>query len=115
MVWSYFSLTMAIALGVAGQVSLKEGASRSIDESAVLTLLSNMYVFLGLAAYFVAALFYLYAIRQIPLSVAFPSSAISYVVVSFFAHLIWGESFGRVQLLALVLICGGVYLMGREA
>ena len=68
-----------------------------------------------MTAYFVAALFYMYAIKQIPLSVAFPSVSVSYVVVAFLAHWIWGEPFARVQLLALALISGGIYLLGREA
>ena len=37
------------------------------------------------------------------------------VVVALFAHWIWGEAFGRTQILALVLIGAGVYLLGREA
>ena len=115
MIWSYASLSIGIALGVVGQISLKAGVLRSTSLAFGLPLLVNPFVLAGLAAYFLAALFYINAIRQVPISVAFPSVSISYVVVSLLAHWIWGEAFGRTQILALVLIGFGLYILGREA
>ena len=98
-----------------GQLSIKEGVVRSPSLASSVYVLLNPFGLAALASYFVAALFYIYAIKQIPLSVAFPSVSISYIVVAFFAHWVWGESFGRTQILALALISVGVYIMGREA
>ena len=115
LIWSYGSLSIAIALGVVGQMVLKAGVLRSPSLPFSVPLLVNPLVLAGLAAYFIAALFYINAIRQIPLSVAFPSVSIGYVVVALLAHWVWGEAFGRTQILALVLIGTGVFLLGREA
>jgi len=115
LIWYYVSLSIAIALGVVGQIVLKVGVIRSPSLAFSVPLLLNPIVLAGLAAYFFAALFYINAIRQIPLSVAFPSVSIGYVVVALLAHWIWGEAFGRTQILALVLIGTGVYILGREA
>ena len=115
LIWSYASLAIAVALGVVGQISLKAGVLRLPSLAFSVPLLFNPLLLAGLLAYFFAALFYIYAIRQVPLSVAFPSVSISYVVVAFFAHWIWGESFGRTQILAMALISAGVYILGREA
>jgi drug/metabolite transporter (DMT)-like permease len=98
-----------------GQLGLKEGVIRSPSLAFSVPLLLNPFVLAGLAAYFLAALFYINAIRQVPLSIAFPSVSVSYVVVSLFAHWIWGEAFGRSQIFALVLISAGIYILGREA
>jgi len=115
LIWAYTSLLIAVALGVLGQISLKAGVIRSPSLEFSTHLLLNPFLLAGLAAYFLAALFYINAIRHVPLSVAFPSVSISYVVVALLAHWIWGEAFGRNQILALVLIGAGIYILGREA
>ena len=115
MIWSYVSLAVGILLVVVGQLSLKEGVLRSPPLTSSFSVLFNPFVLSAMTAYFVAALFYMYAIKQIPLSVAFPSVSLSYVVVAFFAHWIWGEPFARAHFLALALISGGIFILGREA
>ena len=106
---------MGILLVAVGQLSLKEGVLRSPSLSSGLSVLFNPFVLAAMSAYFVAALFYIAAIKQIPLSIAFPSVSVSYILVAFLAHWIWGEPFGRAQFLALGLIGGGVYILSREA
>jgi small multidrug resistance pump len=110
--WSYVSLALAVAIGAVAQISLKEGATRSGPLQAMII---EPYVVGGLVAYGFAALFYIIAIRHIPLSVAFPSVSSSYIVVAIMAHLIWGEPFGRAQIAALVLIGSGIYLLAVKS
>lgn len=114
MFWSYVSLGIGIVIVVAGQLSLKEGVSRSPSLSSSISVMFNPFVLAALASYLIGALFYIQAIKQIPLSVAFPSVSISYVVVAIFAHWFWGESLGRSQFIALALIGAGIYILGRE-
>jgi multidrug transporter EmrE-like cation transporter len=105
----YFSLIVSILIGIAGQISLKAGSvQRPLEfESKFL----NGYVLAGLAAYGLAFIFYVYALRKIPVSVAFPSVSISYVAVAFLAHVIWGEPFGYRQILALLFIGLGITIL----
>ena len=112
---SYVSLVVAIALGVVGQITLKEGALRTPSFNSVSSLATNYFLIGGLVAYAVAAMFYIYAIRNVPISVAFPSVSISYFVVALFAHYIWDEPFGLWQILALILIGSGIYVLGRAS
>jgi len=100
---------------VVGQISLKAGVTQGSSLTFSASLLVNPFILAGLAAYCLAAPFYINAIRQVPLTVAFPSVSISYLVVALFAHWIWGEPFGRSQILALVLISAGIYILGRDA
>lgn len=106
----YLALVISIILGVGGQLCLKAGALQSLSNK---NFLFQPYILLGLFCYFCAALLYTYALTKIPLSVAFPSVSISYVVVAFLAHIIWGEAFGLQQIAALLLIASGIYTLFR--
>ena len=110
---SYISLAIGIAIGVGAQLSLKAGALKIPDSSSLWSSLLNPYVLAGLFAYFIAALFYVNAIKQIPLSVAFPSVSISYVAVALLSRSIWGEEFGLWHILALLLIGSGIFVLAR--
>ncbi|MEQ8958910.1 MAG: EamA family transporter [Coleofasciculus sp. C2-GNP5-27] len=107
---AYFALVISIMIGIGGQLSLKAGAMQGIGNKLFL----QPYIIVGLSSYFCASLFYIFALRQIPVSVAFPSVSISYVAVAFFAHLIWGEPFGLRQVLALGLIALGIYTLSQK-
>lgn len=107
---AYLALIVSIFIGVGGQLSLKAGALQNWGNRI---LFLQPYVLVGLCSYFVAALFYIYALKKIPLSIAFPSVSISYVAVAFLAHLLWGEPFGARQFFALLLISLGIYILSR--
>ena len=51
MIWSYASLTVAIAIGVVAQISLKAGVTRSPSLASIGSLIFDPYVLAGLAAY----------------------------------------------------------------
>jgi len=106
-----YSLIISIILGVIGQISLKAGALESIKQGGNYF---HQYTIVGLLTYFLASFFYIFSLQKIPLSVAFPSVSISYVVVSLIAHIIWGEYFGYRQIFALFLIGLGIYILSRN-
>jgi small multidrug resistance pump len=107
---SYLALVISILIGIGGQLCLKTGA---IQEAKSQILFLQPYIIVGLFSYFLAALFYIYSLKTIPLSVAFPSVSISYVAVALLAHLIWGEPFGVKQVLGLILIASGIYTLQK--
>jgi small multidrug resistance pump len=107
----YVSLVGAILLGVVGQIALKSGALASPTGAAQFI---NPLTIAGLAVYVVAALCYIVALKKIPVSVAFPSVAASYVVVAIIAHLLWNEPFGWPQIAGLLLIGGGIALIHQH-
>ena len=101
--WLY--LVISISFGVVGQLLLKFGASSSASGISQFLQWGSIA---GLAAYFVAALLYMLALRTVPLSVAFPSVSLSYVIVAYLAHLFWQEPFGSAQIVGLILILSGI-------
>ena len=107
----YVCLVGSIILGVAGQIALKSAALAS---PTVMAQFINPLTLIGFAIYVFAALGYIVALKKIPVSVAFPSVAASYVVVAIIAHLLWDEPFGWPQIAGLVLIGGGILLIHQH-
>ena len=107
----YASLVAAILFGIAGQITLKSGAVRSPTLAAQFF---DSLTIIGFAIYVLAALLYIVALKEIPVSVAFPSVAASYAIVAVLGHVLWNEPFGWHQLAGLVLIGGGVLLIHQH-
>jgi drug/metabolite transporter (DMT)-like permease len=105
----YLALTAAILAGVCGQILLKNGAIHT-PGGWVQQILAP-YTIGGLLFYIVGALTYIYAIRRVPLTLAFPSNAAAYVLVAVAAHYLWGESFGWHQLAGIVVVGAGIFLL----
>lgn len=109
MIWFYLALGAAILCGVVGQLLLKQGAGAADFVSQ----LFRPSTIVGLGFYALAALLYIVALRKIPVSVAFPSVSLSYVVVAVAGHFLWNEPFGLTQIVGLALICGGVLVLSQ--
>jgi drug/metabolite transporter (DMT)-like permease len=107
----YASLIGAVILGVAGQIALKSAA---LNSPTVTAQFLHPLTLIGFAIYVFAAFGYIVALKQIPVSVAFPSVAASYAVVAIIAHLLWNEPFGWLQLAGLVLIGSGILLIHQH-
>jgi small multidrug resistance pump len=104
----YAALLAGILFGIMGQVLLKTGAERT---AGVVAQFLDPFTILGFATYAIAAIFYIIAIKKIPLSLAFPSVSASYVIVAVIGHLLWAEPLGFPQLAGIVLIAGGLLLL----
>ena len=104
----YGALLAAIVLGVMGQVLLKSGAERSGDGLAQFL---QPFTIVGFGVYAMAAIFYILAIKKIPVSQAFPSVSLSYVAMAVIAHLLWHEPLGLPKFAGIALITGGVLLI----
>ena len=107
----YAALVISILLGVAGQILLKTGAMRASDMVAQFL---DVFTLLGFATYTLAAIFYIMAIKKIPISLAFPTVSVSYIAVALAAHLLWGEPLGVAQLGGIALIAGGILLLHQS-
>jgi small multidrug resistance pump len=105
----YAVLGISILAGIGGQVLLKQGA----DAPTLVAQILRPTTIFGLALYGSAAFLYLFAIRKIPMSVAFPSVSLSYAIVAVLGHFLFGEPFGMKQVGGIVLIIGGVLLINQ--
>jgi small multidrug resistance pump len=104
----WLALAAAITTSLVGQVLLKNGAG---GPGGFLSQLFRPSTIFGLACYGGAALLYIIALRRIPMSVALPCTAASYIVIALIGHFIFGESLGMQKVLAIGLIGVGVVLL----
>src|ERR1700728_1671079 len=95
-------LVAAIVTSMGGQTLLKAGAGAP----SFLGQLLDPRTLTGLFLYGGAALLYIIALRRIPMSVALPCTAVSYVAAALIGHYGFAEPLG-----ALALICSGVVML----
>ncbi len=101
------ALLAAISTSLAGQTLLKSGSGEADFRAQLL----NWHTLLGLGLYAAAALLYIVALRRIPMSVALPCTAISYVAAAAIGHFAFAEPIGAMHIGALALISAGVVLL----
>ena len=109
---AWIVLAAAITTSLVGQVLLKAGASGSVAASAgFIDQLFRWQTIIGLGCYGGAALLYIVALRKIPMSIALPCTAASYVVIAVIGWAVFGEAMGMQKVLAIGLISLGVVLL----
>lgn len=107
----WIALVAAIVTSMAGQTLLKAGAGAA----DFVAQLFDWRTIVGLGLYGGAAILYIVALRRIPMSVALPCTAASYVAAALIGHFAFGEALGPMKLAALGLIAGGVVLLAATA
>jgi small multidrug resistance pump len=100
-------LASSIVGAMAGQVLLKAGAAAPSFIGQVL----DPRTLAGLMLYGGAAALYMVALRRIPMSVALPCTAASYIAAVLIGHFAFGEAISAVRIGAVGLICVGVVLL----
>jgi undecaprenyl phosphate-alpha-L-ara4N flippase subunit ArnF len=101
----------AVVFSASGQLLLKAGAQRVEAASGVgflLAALADGRVVLGLAAWAVSTLCWLYVLRTAPLSRAYGLTSLTYVLVLFASVLFLGEGVRRGHVAGTVLIVMGI-------
>ncbi len=110
-----------IAFTVYGQLILKQQmaglpplpAGLAAFPELVRLILTRLLIFSGLAAAFVASLFWMAAIQRFPLSYAYPFMSLTYVLVFGLAYVLFGDAMSASKIGGLLLICTGVALIAR--
>ena len=95
------ALALAITTSMVGQTLLKAGA----DTPSFIAQLFDTRTIIGLALYGGSALLYIIALRRIPMSVALPSTAVSYVVAALIGHYAFAEPLGVPKITGIGMIC----------
>jgi multidrug transporter EmrE-like cation transporter len=115
MIMYWLALAAAISTSMIGQVLLKYGASHSVAAAgSFIDQLFRLQTMVGIAFYGGASLLYIIALRKIPMSVALPCTAASYVVIAIIGWSVFGESMGAQKAGAIALISAGVVLLATS-
>ena len=107
-----------VALGVAGQLSLKQGMRAFADPPGVpVGLLAQAivqpYVLLGIGFYGISSLLWLVVLARAPVSVAYPMLSLGYVAVAILSRFLFAEPLTAAKLLGILLVCLGVALLAQ--
>lgn len=101
------ALALAISTSMVGQTLLKAGSSAP----TFLLQLFDIKTIIGLGLYGGSALLYIVALRKIPMSVALPCTAISYVVIALIGHYGFAEPLGIPKITGIAMISLGVLML----
>ena len=103
----WLMLAGAIATSMVGNTLLKYAAGAPTFLAQVLDWRSIV----GLALYGGGAMLYMIALRRIPMSVALPFTAVSYIAAAVVGHFAFHEAIVPQHIAAIGLICAGVVLL----
>ncbi len=114
MTTSWIFLWTAIVVSIAGQALLKAGAIRPSSANVLDQFLSPLTI-TGLGLHVGSSILYILALRRIPMSVALPCTAISYIGAALIGHFLYDEPITTAHVAALAIIGCGVALLAVAA
>ncbi|MBI4216767.1 MAG: EamA family transporter [Chloroflexi bacterium] len=112
---------LCVALGVAGQISLKHGVVQAGGINftggqilpSLLKVVTNPFILLGLVFYAVSSMLWLEVLSNLNLSFAYPLISLGYVFSLIAGVMVFRELVGFWSVLGVSLIVLGVAVMGR--
>lgn len=116
----FLIIISSVTLSAVAQLSFKHGVSTTtIDPSAHVLMkawlmLTSPYVFAGLALYGIGTVLWLFALKQMDLSLAYPFVGISFIMVFFFGVLLLGEPLNLQRLTGTLIITLGIIVMAKS-
>lgn len=111
---SYLYLALAFVLNASANILLKSGSSKGIYTEVFplgVFFRNNVYLFLGFLFFVLNALFYFLALKNLPISLAYPIMVtMSLILIGGYAFLFGGETFTYYQLVGYSFIILGVVI-----
>jgi len=108
------TLLVSIFIGALGQIFFKFGVRPEISgDISGLQVFLRPATLLGFSCYGLSALLYIWSLRHIPLSIAYPSLALSYVIVVAASAILFSEAMTIQKTLAIALIATGVGVLWK--
>jgi multidrug transporter EmrE-like cation transporter len=118
----YVYIASCIAFTVYGQIVLKWRMNQNLDlpDSAfgkivrlITLILTDPWIFSGLAAAFVASLFWMLAMTRFQISYAYPFMSSAFVLVLIISVPLFGETLNAAKLGGTALIILGIFVLSR--
>jgi multidrug transporter EmrE-like cation transporter len=108
-------LASSIVLNVTGQLLLKRAAMAGGGPNAAVyrPFLSGWFM-LGLTCLGFGSVLWVTVLKKMPLTLAHPITAISFILVPFGSHLLWSEPLPAMRMIGILVIILGVILVARE-
>ncbi|HTV48959.1 MAG TPA: EamA family transporter [Phycisphaerae bacterium] len=104
----------AVMFETVGQVTMKKGTQDMPVgiKATALRILTNYWIQLALAAFFLESVFWTWTLHLLPLSVAFPMGSSCFATVAIFSAVLLKERISLERWAGIALILVGVVLIG---
>lgn len=116
----YIIALISILLGSIAQYFLKIAMSdttilqRNSLIDIIVKLLSNFPIYAGLTCYGLSMLFWLYVLKHLELSKAYPMVSIGYIFTLLIGNYFLEENIPPVRIIGVIIICIGVFLISKS-
>jgi multidrug transporter EmrE-like cation transporter len=115
-------ILLSVSLSAIAQISLKHGMSAAATHEAVaagglravMIVLTNAFVILGLVLYGLGMVFWLGVLSRIDVSQAYPFVGLGFILTMALGVLLLGESFSIQRAVGTLLVLAGVFLVARS-
>jgi drug/metabolite transporter (DMT)-like permease len=121
---TYLLLLMIVIFAPFGNVMLGKGM-KGISSAVTWTpsdllpvlvrILSNGYIWVGMLSLLTFMVAYMLILSWADYSYVQPSSSLSYATVALLSHFLLGEIISPVRWMGVLVICTGVFIVGRTA
>ena len=112
---------ISITLSAVAQVTMKYGVSqpdiqRNLAEPITVLgyLATNGYVLAGLSLYGISAVFWLFVLARLDVTVAYPFIGIGFLLTMVFGAMALGEPIGALRIIGTLLVVTGVALVAQS-
>jgi len=103
-------ICLGCAIAVASGQILMKVASSSWNDSGLLTVRTLSWLFFAFAVYGLSSLVWIYVLRNVPLSQAYPFMSITFVLVPVASAIFFSERFDWMNVASSALIMAGISL-----
>ena len=104
-------IVLSVALNAFAQIAMKSASKEVFTIKAQIT---NFSLYLAGLFYLVSIALWLKGLSLMPLSKAYPYQSLGYLMVFTFSYFIFGERFTTTQLLGLLVICSGIFVLSFQ-
>ena len=106
---------VTVLLNGSAQLLLRKAALSGAVPTSPASLVTNVHFLVGLAAYGVSVLTWLFVLKRVPLTVAAPFVALVYVLVPLASRSVFGDAIHTRMWLGMALVVAGVTLVAQGA
>ena len=106
---SYLTLFLSIAFGIVGQLLMKHTMSNKTEQ--LFTWIFIQQLVLALSVYSLGIVNWIFALRTVKLSIAYPLTSLNYVGILLGSYYFFDEKITRIRVVGVVLIFMGVLLV----
>ena len=109
----------SIACSALAQIMLKLGMGKVVIESITLEslfrLFFNPFIMAGMLLYVTAMLIWLYVLKNVEVSYAYPFTALGFILVMAISYFFLAEQVTMLRIAGITLIIGGIFLISKSA